>query len=109
MASTPVQKELGKILSDFRRFKILRQLAVAWVVLGAVGGALLRLYSSSGTIVPYAVPGILAVGILCSVVVFVRGGRLAVTLREIARQVESDNPQLNALLLTAAEQEPDRE
>ena len=58
---------------------------------------------------PYAVPVILLIGVLAAIVVFVRGNRLSVTLREIARQVESDNPELNSLLLAAAEQEPDRE
>src|SRR5688572_32512999 len=109
MASTPVQKELGKILTDFRRYKILRELAVAWAVLAVAGGALLLLYSGSGTIVPYAVPAILGIGVLAAGMVFVRGNRLSVTVREIARRVEGDNAQVNWLLLAAAEQEPDRE
>ncbi len=109
MAATAVQKELGKILSDFRRYKVVRELAAAWAVLALIGGAFLLLYKMNGTIVPFAVPGILVAGVLIAVVVLIRGNRLALTLREIARQVESDNPQLNSLLLAAAEQEPDKE
>src|SRR5688500_9265475 len=107
MASTPVQKELGKIAADFRRYRILRTLAFCWAALAILGSALLLLYWSTGLIVPYAVPGLIGLGVICAIVAFVRGGRSAVALREIARQVEKDDPKLNTLLLAAAEQDPD--
>ena len=107
MASTPVQKELGKIASDFRRYRILRTLAFCWGALGLVAAALLLMYWVSGMVFPYAVPTLLGIGLVSAIVVFVRGGRSSVALREIARQVEQDDPKLNTLLLAAAEQEPD--
>ena len=107
MASTPVQKELGKIAADFRRYRILRTLAFCWAALAILGSALLLLYWSTGLIVPYSVPGLIGLGVICAIVAFVRGGRSAVALREIARQVEKDDPKLNTLLLAAAEQDPD--
>ena len=107
MASTPVQKELGKIASDFRRYRILRTLAFCWGALGLAAAALLLMYWVSGMVFPYAVPTLLSIGLLSAMVVFVRGGRSSVALREIARQVEQDDPKLNTLLLAAAEQNPD--
>src|SRR5687768_918153 len=109
MASTPVQKELGKIAADFRRFKILRGLAICWSVLAAVGVGLLLLHWATGLIVPFAVPGLLGLAVIAGFVVYLRNQRMAVALRQIARQVESDDPKLNSLLLAASEQEPDRE
>ena len=107
MASTPVQKELGKIASDFRRYRILRALAFCWGALAIIGGALLLLYWFTDIVIPYAVPALLSLGVLSAIVVFIRGGRSSLALREIARQVENDDPKLNTLLLAAAEQEPD--
>ncbi|HET6406530.1 MAG TPA: hypothetical protein VFG14_01515, partial [Chthoniobacteraceae bacterium] len=107
MASTPVQKELGKIASDFRRFRVLRTLAFAWAGLGVFAGALLLLYWATNLVIPYAVPTLLSLGLIAAIVIFIRGGRASLALREIARQVEKDDPKLNSLLLAAAEQEPD--
>src|SRR5215213_6938602 len=107
MASTPVQKELGKIASDFRRYRILRSLAVCWGIFAVIASSLLLLYWSADIVIPYAVPALLGAGVICAIVVFIRGGRSIVALREIARRVERDDPNLNTLLLAAAEQEPD--
>lgn len=107
MASTPVQKELGKIAADFRRYKILRGLAVCWIGLACAAALLLIAYWATGIVVPYAVPSLLALALVAAVIIFSRNSRSIIGIREIARQVEKDDPKLNTLLLAAAEQEPD--
>jgi len=107
MALTPVQKELGKISADYRRFQVLRQLSLCWGVFILVALFLFLLYKEFAITVPNFLP-ILGIGALVAgAIVIWRNSRVEVALREIARQVEADDPALNTLLLAAAEQNPD--
>lgn len=107
MPSTPVQKELGKIAADFRRYKILQGLSLCWGVATLGGLVLLGAYYIGGFVFPFSVQALVALSLLAGCVVFWRNSRVDVALRDVARIVERDDPKLNSLLLAALEQQPD--
>jgi hypothetical protein len=107
MASTPVQKELSRIAADYRRFFILQGLSLCWAVAVVLAMILLGLFWLGGIIVPYAFQALVGVTAVAALAVAFVRGRKEFALREIARQVEKDDPRLNSLLLAALEQEPD--
>jgi hypothetical protein len=107
MALTPVQKELGKISADYRRFRILRQLSLCWAGILLLVLVFLGAQHFFNFTVPYALPLAAVLALACVVTVFGRNPRKSESLAQVARQIESDNPKLNSLLLAALEQNPD--
>lgn len=107
MAWTPVQKEISRIAADYRRYIILKALSKCWLGFTVAGLIVLVLHWFFGVSIPHALPVLAGAAVLTAGIIIARRGRLKVALREIARRVERDDPQLNSLLLAALEQEPD--
>jgi len=107
MAFTPVQKELGKIAADYRRYKVLVGLAICWGVASLCGLLLLILFKFFGIVLPFSVQALVGFSLLAACIVGWRNARIEIALRHIARQIEQDDPKLNSLLLAALEQQPD--
>ena len=109
MALTPVQTELGKIAADYRRYRIVRSLARCWGSLSLIGLAFLILDWTLHISLSWAVPALIGLGVAAGAWVVWRNSRSNITLKQIARLVEKDDPKLNSLLLAAAEQQPEAE
>jgi hypothetical protein len=107
MSSTPIQKELGRIAADYRRFLIIKALSFCWGIAALIGLALFAISRFSGYYYPSAVPALLGLCVFAAIIVYLRASRSSPGLRQIARQVEHDDPKLNTLLLAALEQNPD--
>jgi len=101
MPLTPVQKELGKVATDFRRLRILLGLTYCWLAGIAAGLVLLALGRGLGIHIPHALQIVMLLTLAGAVCVFWRESRTDIALREIARQVEHDDQHLISLLLAA--------
>lgn len=108
MIATPVQRELRKIAADLRRWRLLRRLMACWVALGLLAVVLSAVFYFTGFAVPFAAPLLVLAGLGIAALVW-RERDEEQLLREAARQIEQDDPQLNSLLLAALEQSPDPE
>lgn len=111
MRITPVQKEIARILADQRRTRLLRDLSICWAVLLAAVAILFAGSLLFGLLKTFNWPVLVGVGAGAGLVVMVwclvRHRKHGADLREVARQIEHDDPKLNTLLLAALEQSPD--
>jgi hypothetical protein len=106
MSATPVQKELSRIARDYRRFELFKGVSLVLGIHVLLGVLLFVLNRSAGISVPLVTQLLAISAFIVTAVVWIRAERLSFGPREIARQIEQDNPQLNTLLLAAAEQMP---
>ncbi len=107
MRTTPVQKEIARILADQRRARLLGDLSLCWLGLLILLAAVFVL----GRFAPVPAwldwPVLAGLAGLSILVCLVRHSRQSTDLRDVARQIEQDDPKLNSLLLAALEQNPD--
>lgn len=107
MPLTPVQKELSRIAADYQKYFVLKGLSVCWLGAAGAGILLFLLYWFAGLNMTVALPVLAMLSLIAGSIVFWRRSRADLAIREIARQIENDDPRLNSLLLAAMEQNPD--
>src|SRR5438128_1637685 len=105
-ATTPVQKELIRIASDYRRFHLFKGLCLVLGIHLIFALLLFPLERFAGFASPLA-PRLLAISaFIATVILWWNVSRQPSDLIAIARRIERQDPKLNSLLLAAAEQSP---
>ncbi len=102
-----LQIHLEPVARDHRRFRFLRGLALGWLAVAAFGLLLILLRLGTGWASPWVFPLLLLAALGAMVVAWKQASRAKLDYSVIARRIESENPRLHALLLTAVEQKPD--
>jgi hypothetical protein len=107
MIARLLQVKLDPVARRYRHWLLWRGLALCWFSAAIVGGALLLLHRQTGWGSANLAP-ILGVAVGVAVVwVWRRIHQGQPDWLRLARQIEEQNPELQALLLTAVEQKPD--
>src|SRR5688572_12513327 len=102
-----LQIHLEPIARDLRRWRLLRALALGWVLAAGVGLLFLMLQRGTGWNSPWAFLLVLLGALGATVLAWYRTRRSVLDYQAIARKIEAVNPRLHAVLLTAVEQKPD--
>src|ERR1051326_2771160 len=102
-----LENQLKPIARDYWRWQLWRALAVCWFALAAVGGSALLIHRESGWRAAWFAPLFTVAAILWVFVIVLQWRRRQPDYRDIARQIEREDPRLHALLLTAVEQHAD--
>src|SRR5205823_4053364 len=84
-----------------------RGLARCWAATAALGAGLTLLHRVTGWWAGWVFPSFVAATVGWALVIWRRWRANEPDYREVARQIERENPKLHALLLTAVEQQPD--
>ena len=101
-----LQSHLEPIARDSYRWRLWRSLAKCWAALGLIGLAALLLQHSGGWSSPLTFFALIVAGIVAAALVTRHFRNVPLDYRAVARQIEEQNPELHALLLTAVEQVP---
>ena len=107
MTQSHLQALLEPIAKSYRDFHRYRNLGICWSIASAVIVALLALHELTGWWPPAALPVLGALIGIAMIVAWTRTGRYDSAYAWVTREIEKQNPRLNSLLLTAAEQKPD--
>ena len=102
-----LEKHLKPVARDHWRWHLWRGLARCWAALAVAACGLMWLYRQTGWWGGWVFPSFVALAAGVALVVWRRWRRSEPDYREIARQIEREDPKLHALLLTAVEQQPD--
>jgi len=102
-----LQIHLEPVARDERRGRLLRTLALGWLVAAGVGLFFISVHRSTGWISPWLFLLLFVATLVWTFVVWRRSKRTPLDFEIIARNVEAENPKLHAVLLTAVEQKPD--
>jgi hypothetical protein len=102
-----LKTHLEPIARDYRRWQLSRGLAWCWAGLALVGAGFLLMRQFTGWSFPFVFPLLVLTAIVAALILWRRNSRDRFDYREIARQIEEQDPKLHALLLTAIEQQPD--
>src|SRR5437016_5209110 len=102
-----LEQHLKPIARDYWRWQLWRGLARCWSAMAAAGGAFILLHRITGWWAPWILPLFFVAAASLALVVWRRWRNSRPDYRQIARQIEQENPKLHALLLTAVEQQPD--
>ena len=102
-----LEKHLKPIARDYWRWQLWRPLTRCWAAMAVVGVALTMFHRWVGWWAAWVFPLFIAATAGWVLVVRRRWRRSEPDYREIARQIEREDPKLHALLLTAVEQQPD--
>ena len=109
MTEILLKRELEPLARQRQRFKMLVALAVAWVVVAVVAFAV---FAGSRYFLPLPpallLGGIAALAVVAWVVSSKIANRSVPDFRDIARKIQTTKPDLHTLLLTAVEQERDK-
>ena len=101
-----LRTSLEPIARSYRQSRLWRGLAWCWTIAALVGLAALRAHHSLDWPAGWLFAA-LAIGTLVAVIITIRRIRKTPPdYQSIAREIESQNPELHALLLTAVEQHP---
>lgn len=102
-----LKHHLEPIARDHRRWQLRRTLALGWLAAIVIGSLFLLFHHLNGWTSPWAFLLLIIVTPIWTLVVWRRSRRSELDLSSVARNIEAENPQLHALLLTAVEQTPD--
>lgn len=102
-----LQIHLEPVARDERRRRTLRTLAVGWLVAAGIGLFLIFIHRSTGWVSPWLFLLLVAATLIWSLIAWRRSNRTPLEFESIARNIETENPKLHTLLLTAVEQRPD--
>ena len=106
MIAPLLQQHLQPAVRRQRWLQFWRGLTLCWWLTALLGFGLIGLQGMTGWRVPFALPALVVLAVGAALVTWWRGRRSAPDYGWIARQIEQQNPQLHALLLTAIEQRP---
>lgn len=107
MPANITQALLDPIARRRQRSRLHARLAACWFIAAALGAALWLVYRWSGWALPFSFGIVLVAAIIGAVAAFVFQQKQRTTARDIAREIEQKHPELNALVQSAVEQEPD--
>jgi hypothetical protein len=102
-----LQIHLEPVARAERRAQLLKSLAVGWLVTAGAGLFFILLHRSTGSISSWPFVLLAITGLIWTIIAWCRSRRARLDFQVIARNIESENPKLHALLLTAVEQKPD--
>jgi len=102
-----LKSQLEPVARRHRRLLLWRGLAVCWASAALAGGGLILLQRATGWASSLAMPLLGLLAVVAAIMVWRRASKWQPDYRNVARQIESQHPQLHALLLTAVEQQPD--
>lgn len=102
-----LQIHLEPVARDERRGRLLRTLTLGWLAAAGAGLFFILVHRSTGWISPWLFLLLFAATLVWTFVIWRRNKRTPLNFQTIARNIESENPKLHALLLTAVEQKPD--
>ncbi|HUL51016.1 MAG TPA: hypothetical protein VLU94_00385, partial [Candidatus Nitrosotalea sp.] len=103
-----LKKHLEPLARDHRRWRLYRGLTWCWASAGTIGIALILIRSLAGWSFAFEFPLLIACTVVAGLVVWRRTAADQIDYHGMARQIESEDPELHALLLTAVEQRPDK-
>src|SRR5438045_4320612 len=102
-----LEQHLKPIARDYWRWQLWRALARCWAAMAVAGAVVILLHRFTGWSRAWVPPLFVAAAAGWALVIWSRWRRSKPDYRQIARQLEQENPKLHALLLTAVEQHPD--
>ncbi len=102
-----LKTHLEPIARAHRRWRLLRALTFGWLAAAGVGLIFVLAHHSAGEISSWPFVLLLFAVLAWTLVVWWRNRRSELDYNLIARNIEQENPQLHAILLTAVEQQPD--
>jgi hypothetical protein len=106
MTDRLLKSHLEPLARDCQRWQLWRGLARCWLVLGLAGLAAILAEHLTGWSSPLIFFALGVLALISGLVVARRYRPGAVDFQALARQIERENPQMHALLLTAVEQQP---
>lgn len=107
MLNRLLQTRLEPIVERYRQRRLSKVLAKYYAGAVVVIGVVWVLSAVMGWRESWLAPALGVMGLLGALGMRIRHGRQGVDVREVAREIEGENPRLHALLLTAVEQEAD--
>jgi hypothetical protein len=107
MPANITQALLDPIAQRRERSRLHARLAAGWCTAAALGAVLWLVHRWSGWALPFSAGIVLVAAIIGAVTAFIFQHKQRATARDIAREIEQKHPELNALVQSAVEQEPD--
>jgi hypothetical protein len=102
-----LQIHLEPVARAERRTRLLKSLAIGWLVIAGAGLFFILRHRATGLISPWPFVLLGLVTLIWTVIAWRRSKRGSLDFQAIARNIEAENPKLHTLLLTAVEQQPD--
>ncbi|HKP36278.1 MAG TPA: hypothetical protein VJT71_05430, partial [Pyrinomonadaceae bacterium] len=104
-----LQSHLEPVAQRLRRLRLLRVFAWFWFGAALAGTALVVMGRLLGEPPAFLITAVFVLAAIIAIIVRQRLTAWTPDYRQMARDVEANHPDLHALLLTAVEQEPDRD
>ncbi len=101
-----LKSHLEPVARSSQKWQLWRGLALCWAALALAGWAAVHAGHSRGWYSPLTFFVLAAAGLVAAIFVVRYFRSRPLNYQDIARQIEQENPELHALLLTAVEQEP---
>ncbi len=106
-AEVTLKEILSRIEARQRRLRLWLKLAACWAAAALLGGCLLVIQRENGWTSTATLPSVAFVAVIAALVVLLRSRRGSADPRQLASQIEARHPELDGLLLTAAQQHAD--
>lgn len=104
-----LQIHLEPVAHAERRRRLFRAWMIGWFVAVGVGLAFVLIRFATGWASPWSFLLLTGATLAWTLIVWQRVRRIPLDFQSLARKIETENPNLHALLLTAVEQKPDAE
>ena len=109
MANSILSTKLAPIAEAHDRFQLRRKQALVWLA-AAIFGAIALFLQRQGQVLPtWSLPALIGFGVLGTLWLKLKARANRTDITTLARLVEQEHLDLHALLVTAVDQEPDRE
>ena len=99
-------RQLERVAGRLRHRQTVSAWSVLWLAIAVIAGLILGLNWGWGLYVPQAVSGLVLIGLLAALLVFVMARWAARDYRGVAQRIESSYPELKSSLLAAIDQRP---
>ncbi len=107
MSNSLLKPYLEPILRRQRWRRTWWTLTVCWILACLTGLMCWSQIRAVGELPGWVLPALLGASIIACVAIFVYSRRWTPDLRQVARRIEGEHPELHAVLITAVEQQPD--